>query len=59
MNTPIERRAISEARIEELRKLARSTDDAERRVAARLLAQIAPEIRAHYDRLLERQRSAA
>ena len=39
MNAP-ERRAIPESRIEELRKLARSTDEAERRVAALLLAQI-------------------
>lgn len=46
VNIPIERRAIPEARIAELRKLARSPDDAERRVAARLLAQIEPEIRA-------------
>jgi hypothetical protein len=43
MNTS-ERRAIPESRIAELRKLARSTDDAERKVAQRLLRQIAPEI---------------
>lgn len=51
MNIPIERRAIPEARIAELRKLARSSDDAERRVAARLLAQIDPEIRAREEAL--------
>lgn len=55
MNTPIERRAISEARMAELRKLARSSDDAERRVAARVLAQIAPALRERDERLLERQ----
>ena len=58
MNTPIERRAISEARIAELRKLARSSDDAERRVAARLLAQIEPELRARAE-LIERNTATA
>ena len=40
----VERRAIPESRIAELRQLARSPDDAERRVAARLLAEIEPEL---------------
>jgi len=58
MNTPIERRALPEARIAQLRKLARSPDDAERRVAARLLAKIEPELRAR-DELIERNTAAA
>jgi len=41
-----------------LRKLARSSDDAERRVAARLLAQIEPELRAR-DELIERNTATA
>lgn len=44
MNMHDERRAIPEARIAELRKLALSSDDAERKVAQRLLRQIAPEL---------------
>lgn len=36
--------ASQESRVEELRRLARSTDDAERRVAARLIRKIDAEI---------------
>ncbi|HEX5422484.1 MAG TPA: hypothetical protein VFW94_02970 [Candidatus Acidoferrales bacterium] len=53
-----ERRHIHTERITALHKLARSTDDAERRVAARLLQQIDAELRARDETAAQRQEAA-
>lgn len=50
--------ASQESRVEELRRLARSTDDAERRVAARLLREIDAEVQARIQAVQGRKEAA-